>query len=143
MELVTILILIVPFIVPGVEFESIVIFVVVSGNILFVSLMSVAIYIKVKNDRLKKKILLWLEDAIETIAYSKKIGENRVGLPPKATKIRVRFAINGVTYKRESTAKIVGGQRGYLGTYNKYANREIRILYSPKYDEVLILKDNI
>ena len=31
--------------------------------------------------------------------------------------------------------------KGYHSIWSKYANKELRILYSPKYDQVMILKD--
>jgi len=107
-------------------------------SILFFALF---ILIKIKNNKLKEKIIIWLEDAIEVKAYSKKIGENRLGFQPKATKIQVKFKINGKSYIKDSTAKVLGSWAGYLGTFNKYADREINVLYSLKYDEVLIMKD--
>ncbi|GHV02932.1 hypothetical protein FACS1894211_15200 [Clostridia bacterium] len=77
-------------------------------------------------------------------AYSSKIDEVRsVVWQPKAIKIQVRFKIAGQQHKKESTAKVLGGWKGYLGAYKKYADGEIRILYSPKYDEGLIVKDNL
>lgn len=103
----------------------------------FISLMA---FIIVKNKKLCAKIAPWLENAVEIKAYSKKIGENRLGIQPKATKIQVRFNYNGVVYKRESTAKVFGGQEGYVGCFNKYADREVDVLYSFEYNEVLILK---
>ena len=110
-------------------------------NIGAIALLSVFIFIKVKDNKLKNKVKIWLEDAVEIKAYSKKVGENRLGLQPKAIKIQVQFSLNDIHYIRESTAKVFGGWEGYVGCFNKYANREISILYSPKYDEVLILKE--
>lgn len=113
----------------------------IGGDVLCLLFLIMFIHIKIKNDRLKEKIILWVEDAIQVRAFSKKIDENRLGLQPKATKIQIKFKINGEMYVKESTAKVFGGWQGYLGTFNKYANREINILYSPKYDEVLLLKN--
>lgn len=123
-----------------IEWDGKMIFAMVVGNIMFISFFSVLVFIKIKNNKLKRKIMIWIKDAIEVKAYSKNIGENRLGIQPKAVKIQVRFKINDMAFTRESTAKAFGGQKGYLGTYKKYADREIDILYSPKYDEVLILK---
>lgn len=126
---------------PEVEWDSQMAFAMVGCNILFLLILALSIYLKIKNNRLKIKINLWLKDAIELKAYSRKIGENRLGLQPAAIKIEVCFKIDGKYYARNSSAKVFGGWEGYIGTFKKYADREINILYSPKYDEVLILKD--
>lgn len=113
----------------------------VLGNCGSVALLSVSIFIICKDKKIKSKIQTWLEDAVEIKAYSKKIGENRVGIQPKATKIQVQFTLNGIQYRRDSTAKVFGGWEGYIDCFNRYADKDVTILYSPKYDEVLILKD--
>lgn len=123
------------------DLDYTIIFALIGGNIMFLALFTVLVYICIKNSRLKQKIIVWLEDAIEIKAYSKKIGENRLGFQPKATKIQIVFKFADQTYVRDSAGKVFGGWQGYLGTYTKYADREIRILYSPKYDEILILRD--
>ena len=112
-----------------------------SLNILAIAFLAVLIYIKVKDKKLKNKIMIWLEDAVEIKAYSKKVGENRLGLQPKAIKIQVQFSLNGLNYIKESTAKVFGGWDGYVGCFNKYADREVNILYSPKYNEIMIIKN--
>jgi len=127
--------------IPQIEWDSQIIITMVGSDMMFLFFLSIYAFVLKKNNQLRKKIIIWLEDAIEINAYSKKIGENRLGFQPKAVKIQVTFMLNGKTYIRESTVKVFGGEKGYLGTYKKYADREIRILYSPKYDEVLILKD--
>jgi hypothetical protein len=128
-------------IIPQVEWDSLTIFGMVGGDIFSFAFLAVLIFIKNDNNKRRDKIILCLEDAIETTAKSVKIGEIRLGFQPKSVKIQVRFKVNGKTYIRESTAKVFGGWEGYLGVYKKYADREICILYSQKYDEVLILKD--
>lgn len=128
-------------IIPQVEWDSKLILTMTLVNIIFLSFLGVMIYVKVKNDKIKKKIIMWLYDAVELKAYCKKVDENRLGIQPKAVKIQVKFEYNNKTYSRESTAKIFGGQQGYLSIYKKYVNKKIRILYSPKYDEVMILKE--
>lgn len=126
--------------VPQVEWDNLTVFMMICFNLLFLCFEGILIYIKIKNDRIKKKINLWKEDAVELSAYVEQIDEYRIGIRPKAVKIRVRFRFGGRRYLRESTAKIVGGRKGYLDCYKKYVNRKVQILYSPKYDEVLILK---
>jgi hypothetical protein len=117
-----------------IEWDGQQIFAIILGNLLFLSFFVILVYILVKNNKLKIRIKIWLEDAIETTAYSKQAGENRLGIQPKAIKILVKFKIGDRVIKRESTAKVFGGQKGYLGTFKKYADREINILYSPKYE---------
>lgn len=112
-------------------------------DVISVSLLSVMLFILVKNNKLVNNIKLWLQDAVELEAYSKKIGEVRSGMfSSLSTKIQVRFSVDGKVYKRESSAKITGIPQGYTSWFNKYADREVKILYSPKYEEVLILKDS-
>lgn len=127
--------------IPDVEWDSEMVLVVVLGNLFAFAFMSLLVYVEIKNRKLKSKIQLWLEDAVEIKAYSKKIGENRLGMQPKATKIQVRFTIDGNHYVKESTYKVFGGWEGYVGCFNKYADKEVEILYSPKYDEVMILRE--
>jgi hypothetical protein len=124
----------------SVEWDIQMIFSLVTANIMSLLFFAFLVFAIVKNNEHKKKVLLWLEDAIEVNAYSKNIGENRLGIQPKAVKIQVKFKINNKVYTRESTAKVFGGWEGYLGVYKKYADKEIKILYSQKHDQVLILK---
>ncbi len=62
-------------------------------------------------------------------------------MQPKATKIRIDFYCNDAAFRKESTVKVFGGQSGYVGCFNNYADKEVNILYSPQYDEVMIIKD--
>lgn len=62
----------------------------------------------------------------------------RYGFPFRTSAIKVKFKYDGKVYNKLSTYK---GYTSYLAIYNKYADREILIAYSPKYDEVMILKD--
>lgn len=116
-------------------------FVLIGLNIIFLLILIVPINIIVNDRKNKKRIELWLEDAIETKAYSIKTGENKLLFLPKGITIQVRFNINNRNYIRDSTVKVFGGGKAYLTSFKKYADREINILYSPRYDEVLILKD--
>ena len=111
------------------------------ANFMFISFLCVLVYVKIKNDNTKKKISIWLKDAVKLPAYSMLIGENRLGFQPKAAKIQVQFNFQNKKHYKESTAKVYGGQQGYLGTFSKFVNKNILILYSPKYDEVLIINE--
>ena len=91
----------------------------------------------------------FLFDAVELSAKTKMLdssyAQNGFFRVP-ITKIAVEFNYDGTNIVRHSGLKeYKGGLRnnkgGYNKVFNKYANRQIQILYSPKYDQVLILKD--
>lgn len=103
----------------------------------------ISIFCLVKDNKAKRRIAIWLEDAVELKAHSQKINERRLGIQLKATKIQVNFTLNNDCYIVESTYKVFGGYEGCVGCFNKYANRDVNILYSAKYNEVMILKDVI
>ncbi|MDE7395855.1 MAG: hypothetical protein K2M95_07035 [Clostridiales bacterium] len=97
------------------------------------------------NEKIRKELILWVEDAIETDAYAKEIGRQFPAFSPAIVKIRVSFKINGMQFLRESIAGPIGAfswQKGHQAIWRKYANRSIQILYSPKYDQVMVLKDH-
>lgn len=135
------LITIVLLVIPQVEWDAQLIALNVGCDVGATALLSLFIYIFIKNRKLKQKLRVWLDDAVQIRAYSKKIGENRLGIQPKATKIQVRFSLNDIVHNKESTVKLFGGQSGYAGWFNNYADRKVDILYSPEYDEVMIIKD--
>ena len=62
-------------------------------------------------------------------------------LPTEIIRIKVNFKYNGKHYSRlsENDESI---HRGYGSFWKKFAGKSIDILYSPKYDQVLILKDD-
>ena len=126
---------------PAVEWDNDMIVALTLGNLFAAAIISLFVYVERKNRKLKNKISVWSTDAVKIRAYSKKVGEIRLGMQPKATKIQVRFTLNAVEYIRESTYKVLGGLEGYVGCFNQYADRAVTVLYSPKYDEVMILKD--
>ncbi len=117
------------------------IWIMVLSNILFISYGIVLIYLLHKNRTLAKEISKWLEDAQEATAVSRLVGEHYMGMQPKVGKIEITFWLDGKRYVRESTAKGWGGQKGYMACFRKYAERNVRILYSAKYDKVMIPKD--
>lgn len=93
-------------------------------------------------NRGKKRAALWLKDAVLLEARCTLLDtrmEVRNSAAAKAAAIRVKFTYNGKKYTKESSYK---GARTYLPVFNKYADRKITIAYSPKYDQVLLVKDN-
>lgn len=94
------------------------------------------------NRKLRKNIELWIEDSIQVRAWAKLLDKFRVfGQPIAEVKIEVSFLINKRRFVKESGD---GKKRNriYQKALAKYADREITILYSPKYDQVLILRDD-
>lgn len=88
----------------------------------------------------KKKVDLWLKDAVLLKARTKSIGERtvfRVFMVREAAAIEVEFVYNDMRHIRQSTYK---GKPAYLPVFMKYANQTITIAYSPKYDEVMFIK---
>jgi hypothetical protein len=110
-----------------------------AGNILDLAIFTFCLVVVLHGYKLKKKIRLWLEDAVELKAYAKKQDDYTEFIKPSA-KISVHFKINGKKYSRVSEGKSGSLPKGYHGIWTKYADKEIDILYSPKYDQVLVLK---
>ena len=89
----------------------------------------------------RRKAKLILQDAVLLNARAESLGTQfEVRYPAlvmTTMAIRVKFCYHGRKIVKESTHK---GNRFFLMVFKKYANREIKIAYSPKYDEVLLLK---
>lgn len=117
-----------------------IIFSLVGGNILSLCILIFAVFLVVKDFIIKSKVRIWLNDAVALKAYSMKTREYKSFLFPNACTIDVRFSFNGTNYVKSSNVKTLGGKIAYLTTFEKYADGEIDIAYSPKFDEVLIIK---
>lgn len=112
-------------------------------NLFSLTILSLPLYIIIKDKWTKKQVTIWMQDAVKLEAYSKKIDECKLMFLPKGIRIQVAFEMNSTKYVRNSTVKTLGGGKAYLASFTKYADRKINVLYSPKYDEVMILKDRI
>lgn len=101
-------------------------------------------FLILRNEKIRKDVYLWLEDAVELNAYSKNIGTKYwLGIP--SIRLQVEFDLNGVHYVRSTDNEVRGALDkgrpvGYFAHITKYADRKIKILYSPKYDQVMVLK---
>ncbi|MCH5161319.1 MAG: hypothetical protein J1G04_04730 [Clostridiales bacterium] len=99
-----------------------------------------------RNEKYRKEINLWLSDAIELDAYAREIDVIKSPIPVNNIyKIRVEFNYDGNDYKYESRGKQLSATNDTYGFHNvwkDYINRPIKILYSPTYHEVIVLKDN-
>lgn len=98
-----------------------------------------------RNEKNRKEIRSWLLDAVELIAYVREIGIIKSYLPANNLyKIRVEFNYDGCNYKYESRGKQLSATKdtyGFLNVWKDYINKKVNILYSPKYHEVIVLKD--
>ena len=108
----------------------------------------VALCFLIKNGRLKKHILLCLNDAVMLQATTRVLDSFRTyGHPVAETKLMVEFFYDGKIIRRESGDKTKKDhwykRNGYFKILSKYANRTVNILYSPSHDSVFILKDKV
>lgn len=104
------------------------------------------LYVMYKNNRLKKKILLWLNDAVKLHATTRVLESFRTfGHPIAETKLLIEFYYNDkkiICESGDNTKKDHWYKRnGFFKILSKYGNKNIKILYSPTYNQVLILKN--
>lgn len=94
-----------------------------------------------KNYLIGKKIDECFIDAIETVAMANIVDTFIHNIIFTQVKISVTFVIDGKAYTRISGEKNSNRfLNGYDKIFGRYVNRKIRILYSRKFDRVLILK---
>lgn len=111
----------------------------------FVSPPVIFLVLILRNERARKEILLWLDDAVETDAHSYLYSTTSAGRGlNELYKIKIKFKIDGKHISVLSKDHPTGGgiNRGYSLFWRKYIDKGLRILYSPKYEEVMILKDH-
>lgn len=121
---------------------------VLSGVIVIAILFSTLLWILViRNEKRRKEIMLWLDDAVELQGYVRELAhiDGYLELPPfrikTAIKVRVEFKYDGKKLYCDSREKILGGEGdGYSNIWAYYVGKKVDILYSPKYDEVIMLK---
>ena len=98
-----------------------------------------------RNEKIRKEICLWIEDAVEISAYTKSI-DTKYWLGVPLTKLQVDFKIDGIRYVRtteqeQRTLFDLGRPVGYFSWVSKFADKKVNILYSSKYDQIMILKN--
>ena len=100
-----------------------------------------------KNEKQRNEIKLWLEDAVELKAYSRKIDAFSTLLSQEQYKIQIEFEYGGKSFCCVSRGKIFKNSEeardGYHAEWRDYLDKEVSILYSPKYEEVMVLKNNV
>lgn len=105
----------------------------------FVVFSCTALYIIIKNFINVKKCREWMEDAVVLSATTKGI---KKPLPSFTDiflrKLEVSFKYEGKRYVKYSGTK---QSNGYDRVFSRFVDKEISILYSPRFDEVMILSD--
>lgn len=101
-----------------------------------------------KNGKAWKEVRTWLEDAVESGAYSYLYSASSSAtavafVRVNIYRIKINFKIEGKHYSYLSRDYQWGSllPDGYNAFWKKYADKEVKILYSPKYEEVMILKE--
>lgn len=106
------------------------------GGIMF------AAYLLKRRKTQKREIQLWLQDAISLKAYAQIKDVFKVVGQAAAVEIEVRFTYQNIHYVKDSSG--ISGpfcEPGHDKIFRHFANREITILYSQKYDQVMFIKD--
>ena len=119
-----------------------VIFTVVGCCIAALFLVAATIYLIVRNEKIRTNIFNWMEDAVELRAFAQTVNVEHVSFLFPRAKLQVTFTLDGKHYKKTSGRIREGKTRtGYQNYWMKFNNKNIRILYSPKYDQVILLQD--
>ncbi|MDE5562571.1 MAG: hypothetical protein K2J01_03385 [Clostridiales bacterium] len=90
-----------------------------------------------KSISIKKEMEMWLKDAVMITAYSTKIKETNTAVYERLFgdapeyRISIGFKYNGVHYKYKSSVD---------NCWGKFCDKEIDILYSSRFREVILLK---
>lgn len=115
------------------------------ANIVAFICLGIAIVPLVIKNKLKRKIFMWLDDAVELDAKTEEIDREYTKFLLKTTKLKVEFQLNGqhvvLTSEQGNNKNPWFSNYGYRRDLTKYANKKVKILYSQKYSEVLILKN--
>lgn len=105
----------------------------IATNIFGVALFSIFMYLLIKNYRLKKNVIKWLDDSVEVDAFIKRLDLS--GLSNIPNQLEISFELRGELIRVKSTSKFIS--RANNNAFLKYANNNIRLLYSPEYNKVL------
>ena len=111
--------------------------------VIFGGMTVIFLYILNKNNKLKKEIKIYLQDAVLLESQTEEVGGAIYRRFYDGTKIRICFRYNEKVITKESGNPKKAGRinNGYDKVFWKYINRKIYILYSPQYDQVMFLKD--
>lgn len=116
-------------------------------NAILIILWIVCLLIYKKQNKQSKEVKLWLQDAVEINAVTSQAGENKsvaMLTPITLYKLQVDFDYNGRHYtyfsKNEYKIKFDSPPTGFHKIWERYINKNVKIMYSPKYDEVMLVR---
>jgi len=114
---------------------GLVIFFIVAGGW---AVISPIFYLTLRNIRIRKEISIWLDDIVELVAYGEMFTtdnhkDNHEGF-------RVHFSFNDNEQTRVNSCKLNTLITGKNPLWKQINRKKIMIYYSPKYDEVMILR---
>lgn len=112
---------------------------IVLGICMLASVIGTAIFLA-KQRKLKKDIYLWLDDAIKVVATTYTVDTT----PRNATKLKVKLRYKKHIYNLYSGDPYkyaVFTNAGFSRSFTKFADKQVEVLYSPKYQQVLFLYD--
>jgi hypothetical protein len=114
----------------------------ICSDIVFLLISAGLVFVLIKKGRLKRKIYKCLDDCVEL--YAKTVAISRIYYPIRpATKLRVQFQYKKnkcVLYSGDPSKYYIFKNHGYYKVLEKYVGERVKILYSPKYNEVFFWK---
>lgn len=115
--------------------------------IFFAILVGISIQVVAHQSKARRDIKRWLVDAVELEAYCEEIeGSSDTLKQGSIGRVQVLFTYNGEnkTLMSQYGANVKFGMAAKYGTgtfFSEYVNKTVKILYSPKYNEVMFLKN--
>lgn len=87
----------------------------------------------------KWQVKKWLLDAVVLKAITKKVGEIHMHRQGMCAAIQVRFSYMGKRLVKSSLEERKE-EAAFSGAFNKYVYKKILIAYSPRYDQVMLIR---
>lgn len=116
-------------------------------NVILIILWIVYLLFYKKQNKQSKEVKLWLQDAVEINAVTSQaeVYKSVAMLTPITLyKLQVDFDYNGQHYsvqsKNEYKIKFDSPPTGFHKIWERYINKNVKIMYSPKYDEVMLVR---
>ena len=124
-----------------IEFPEDVLLFIIMNSVAIVSAIALYCIFILKKKRYQRLIELWLQDAVLLYGRVHETGRKNNGDRASTISIEVSFRYNKKKYVRQSGRYVKGlFRKKYDFVFQRYTNHEVKILYSPVYDQVLFPK---